>query len=178
MIPNCEPPTLGGGGGGEWSGAFRTFVDRCLVKDPEQRASAHELLAAHRFLCCAAAADGGGSFGQGVEVEEGFAGDPLSFLLAPASPSPPAAMDAPQAAAVAEEERQLLVRMVQRCLPGIEERRKARAKGQPRVGGDAPDLFDSDPEEGESEDAEDAEDGGSGEYFGRGLTAGGVGQGA
>lgn len=45
-IPKEPPPRLEGG---NWSSAFRDFVERCLVKEPERRPSAKDLLK-HKFI--------------------------------------------------------------------------------------------------------------------------------
>ena len=42
MIPNRPPPRLRQSN--RWSATFVNFVSTCLVKDPEHRPSAHELL--------------------------------------------------------------------------------------------------------------------------------------
>lgn len=46
LIPKEPAPRLEGN---RWSRDFKDFVERCLVKDPNQRASARELLN-HRFI--------------------------------------------------------------------------------------------------------------------------------
>lgn len=45
LIPKAKPPTLEG----QFSSAFKDFVDLCLVKDPKHRPSTRELLS-HRFI--------------------------------------------------------------------------------------------------------------------------------
>ena len=47
MIRSQEPPTFNSSS--EWSDSFHNFLGRCLVKDPEQRASVQELLE-HPFI--------------------------------------------------------------------------------------------------------------------------------
>lgn len=42
MIPNRPPPRLRQSN--RWSSTFVNFVSTCLVKDPDHRPSAHELL--------------------------------------------------------------------------------------------------------------------------------------
>ena len=42
MIPTKPPPSFRNPD--KWSPEFIDFVSKCLVKNPEQRASAHELL--------------------------------------------------------------------------------------------------------------------------------------
>ena len=42
MIPNRPPPHLHSGS--KWSTLFSDFISHCLVKDPQKRSSAHELL--------------------------------------------------------------------------------------------------------------------------------------
>ena len=42
MIPKEPPPTLSESK--KWSPEFQDFVSKCLVKDPNQRATASELL--------------------------------------------------------------------------------------------------------------------------------------
>lgn len=42
MIPNRPPPRLKDES--KWSNEFVDFIARCLVKNPEERLSAHELL--------------------------------------------------------------------------------------------------------------------------------------
>ena len=47
MIPNRPPPHLRAGS--KWCSLFSDFISHCLVKDPEKRSSAHELLQ-HPFI--------------------------------------------------------------------------------------------------------------------------------
>ncbi len=48
MIPSKPPPSFNKPD--QWSPAFIDFVTRCLVKNPEERATASELLQ-HEFIC-------------------------------------------------------------------------------------------------------------------------------
>ena len=49
MIPNSEPPRLREPQ--KWSPEFNDFIARCLVKDPNERASGEELLEVRACVC-------------------------------------------------------------------------------------------------------------------------------